>query len=61
MGANIITSIRLSSGDLANSSNKNELLSVNTMQFASTLNFDLIENCHTEKLKVPPQFNCFAS
>ena len=51
LGAYIIILIRLSSGDLANSSSKSELLSVHmyTMPFESTLNFDHIETTVTPK------------
>ena len=51
LGAYIIILISLSSGDLANSSSKSELLSVHmyTMQFESTLNFDHIETTVTPK------------
>ena len=41
LGANVTRLIRLSSGDLTNSSNKSELLSVYMMQLESTLKCDL--------------------
>ena len=47
--AYIIKLITLSSGDLVNSSNKSELLSVYTMQFESTLNFDYNDKTVTLK------------